>query len=414
MTKRRHLLSIAKPPPRASDLSIPVTGAPAAPESVIIRGHEPRSAGPHPSRLVHPHAGGPVGGTRMAGGGVRRTSGARPRLRPAAAGRARRSARAGAAPPGPQPHAQRRAAGVVGAVRADGTGGRAVPQARRSAGRAADAPQARHAGGLRRRSLRADARRSSTWPRAARRRSRCLPAAASTASPGPPTASGSRSATPRTTPSSCGSVTAPAPSGASATCRLNPMLGSSLQWMPDQKTLLVKAIPDDAGPPPAEPIGAEGPSIQETDGQTGEFSTYEARDVLTNRADEARFEYYGTSQLELVDAGTGAVTRSRQAGRPERRRSRARRRAHPGHLDPQALLLRGDLRPLRARRRGLGPRRQRHASRPAAASPIACRSTASRPGRASTPGGPPNRPRWSGPRRSTAATGTPSCPRATR
>ena len=30
--------------------------------------------------------------------------------------------------------------------------------------------------------------------------------------------------------------------------RLNPMLGSSLQWMPDQKTLLVKLVPANAGP----------------------------------------------------------------------------------------------------------------------------------------------------------------------
>ena len=96
--------------------------------------------------------------------------------------------------------------------------------------------------------------------------------------------------------------------------RLNPMLGSSLQWMADQKTLLVKAIPDDQGPPPAEPIGSEGPSIQETGGETGEFSTYEARDVLTNQVDEARFEYYGTSQLELVDATTGAATRVGKPG----------------------------------------------------------------------------------------------------
>ncbi len=90
--------------------------------------------------------------------------------------------------------------------------------------------------------------------------------------------------------------------------RLNPMLGSSLQWMADQKTLLVKLIPDDAGPPPADAIGAEGPGIQETDGQAGEFSTYEARDTLASKADEAKFEYYGTSQLAFVDSDSGAIT----------------------------------------------------------------------------------------------------------
>lgn len=90
--------------------------------------------------------------------------------------------------------------------------------------------------------------------------------------------------------------------------RLNPMLGSSLQWTPDQKALLVKMVPADAGAAPDAPGTAEAPSIQETDSQSGEFSTYEARDVLKDKNDDARFEYYGTSQLAFVDATTGAVT----------------------------------------------------------------------------------------------------------
>jgi dipeptidyl aminopeptidase/acylaminoacyl peptidase len=90
--------------------------------------------------------------------------------------------------------------------------------------------------------------------------------------------------------------------------RLNPMLGSSLQWMPDQKTLLVKAVPEHAGPPPAGTIDVEGPSIQETDGKSGESSTYEARDTLSSKHDEDLFEYYATSQLALVDIASGAAT----------------------------------------------------------------------------------------------------------
>jgi len=96
--------------------------------------------------------------------------------------------------------------------------------------------------------------------------------------------------------------------------RLNPMLGSSHQWAPDSKTLLVKMIPQDAGPAPTAPIGFEGPSIQETGGGAGEFSTYEARDTLTNKEDEASFEYYGTSQLAWVDTESGAVTPVGEAG----------------------------------------------------------------------------------------------------
>ncbi len=91
--------------------------------------------------------------------------------------------------------------------------------------------------------------------------------------------------------------------------RLNMMLGSSLQWAADQKTLLVKMVPDDAGAAPEAGTVSDGPSIQETDGKSGEFSTYEARDTLASKGDEARFEYYGTSQLAFVDAATGAITR---------------------------------------------------------------------------------------------------------
>ena len=90
--------------------------------------------------------------------------------------------------------------------------------------------------------------------------------------------------------------------------RLNPMLGSSHRWTPDGKSLLVKLVPDNIGAPPAAGAGAEGPRIQESTGG-GEFSTYEARDTLRNQADAALFEYYGTSQLALVDAASGAVTR---------------------------------------------------------------------------------------------------------
>ena len=90
---------------------------------------------------------------------------------------------------------------------------------------------------------------------------------------------------------------------------LNPMLGTStVQWMPDQTSLLVKFVPENAGRPPEAPPGSEGPGIQETDGKAGESSTYEARDTLTNAHDEALFAYYATSQLARVDVATGKQT----------------------------------------------------------------------------------------------------------
>ena len=96
--------------------------------------------------------------------------------------------------------------------------------------------------------------------------------------------------------------------------RLNPILGNVVQWMPDQKRLLVKLVPDNAGPPPPAPAVPSGPSIQETTGQKGESSTYEARDVLTSKHDEDLFDYYAASQLALVDVTTNVVTRLGKPG----------------------------------------------------------------------------------------------------
>jgi len=96
--------------------------------------------------------------------------------------------------------------------------------------------------------------------------------------------------------------------------RLNPMLGSSLQWLADQKTLLVKLVPEDAGAAPAASVVADGPRIQETDGKSGESSTYELRDTLAGKHDEALFEYYATSQLALVDVAAGTIKRIGKPG----------------------------------------------------------------------------------------------------
>ena len=90
--------------------------------------------------------------------------------------------------------------------------------------------------------------------------------------------------------------------------RLNPMFNSEMQWMPDQKTLLVKLVPDGMGAPPPEPVVPAGPSIQETGGEKGQSSTYENRDTLNNKHDEDLFDYYAASQLALVDAASGKIT----------------------------------------------------------------------------------------------------------
>ena len=89
---------------------------------------------------------------------------------------------------------------------------------------------------------------------------------------------------------------------------LNPMLGSSVQFLADQRSVLVKLVPANAGAAPAAGVVPVGPSIQETNGQKGESSTYEVRDTLTNRSDEDLFDYYGSAQLAIVELESGVVT----------------------------------------------------------------------------------------------------------
>jgi dipeptidyl aminopeptidase/acylaminoacyl peptidase len=90
--------------------------------------------------------------------------------------------------------------------------------------------------------------------------------------------------------------------------QLNPMFSGEIQWMPDQKTLLVKLVPPGIGAPPPEPIVPPGPSIQETGGQKGQSSTYENRDTLTSAHDEDLFDYYASTQIALVDIASLTVT----------------------------------------------------------------------------------------------------------
>jgi dipeptidyl aminopeptidase/acylaminoacyl peptidase len=81
--------------------------------------------------------------------------------------------------------------------------------------------------------------------------------------------------------------------------RLNPLLDSTVTWMPDGRRLLVKSVPRRGAPPPT-PLVPSGPKVLEAAGEAPR-STYEARDLLTNEHDERLFEYYATSLLTLVD-----------------------------------------------------------------------------------------------------------------
>lgn len=88
---------------------------------------------------------------------------------------------------------------------------------------------------------------------------------------------------------------------------LNPLLGAAVSWLPDQKRLLVRAIPE-RGPAPAAPAIPDGPEILEGSGASAR-STYEARNLLETAHDDALFDYYATSQLVIYDPATGKKER---------------------------------------------------------------------------------------------------------
>jgi len=95
--------------------------------------------------------------------------------------------------------------------------------------------------------------------------------------------------------------------------QLNPIFGDTLQWLGGSEKLLVKRVPDGQGPAPSDHGVPSGPDIQQSLGEKGQSSTYEARDTLRNALDEAQFAYYGSAQLTVVDIAVGS---SRDVGQP--------------------------------------------------------------------------------------------------
>ncbi len=88
--------------------------------------------------------------------------------------------------------------------------------------------------------------------------------------------------------------------------RVNPLLGNGFQWMPDQRSLLVKTIPAGRSEAPKDPTVPPGPNVQESIGKSAS-STYESRNTLKTPHDETLFDYYMTSQLAIVDITSGDV-----------------------------------------------------------------------------------------------------------
>lgn len=94
--------------------------------------------------------------------------------------------------------------------------------------------------------------------------------------------------------------------------RGGPVVSNDVQWMPDNKTLLVELIKPNRGAPPAEPAVPTGPDVQESFGGRAPEVTHE--DMLRSPHDEDLFAYYATSQLAMVDSVRGRVTPIGKAG----------------------------------------------------------------------------------------------------
>jgi hypothetical protein len=76
---------------------------------------------------------------------------------------------------------------------------------------------------------------------------------------------------------------------------LNALVGDPIDWMPDDRTLVVRAVPFGRGPVPEQPKVPVGPHVQESAGHAMGMATYE--DLLQNPRDEDLYEYHATSQL---------------------------------------------------------------------------------------------------------------------
>jgi dipeptidyl aminopeptidase/acylaminoacyl peptidase len=86
---------------------------------------------------------------------------------------------------------------------------------------------------------------------------------------------------------------------------LSPLMGTPVQWLPDQERLLVRRIPE-RGAPPEPPAIPAGPEILVGEGASAR-STYEARNLLETAHDDALFDYFTPSELVTVDPSTGDV-----------------------------------------------------------------------------------------------------------
>jgi dipeptidyl aminopeptidase/acylaminoacyl peptidase len=79
----------------------------------------------------------------------------------------------------------------------------------------------------------------------------------------------------------------------------------SVQWLSDNRTLLVAAIPKARGAMPIRSLVPEGPVVQETAGKFSRMATFQ--DLLQGPFDEDHFDFLARSELVTVNTITGAA-----------------------------------------------------------------------------------------------------------
>ena len=78
-------------------------------------------------------------------------------------------------------------------------------------------------------------------------------------------------------------------------------------WMAGGKSLLCQTIPTNRSTAPNPPTVPTGPRAQESFGKAAPVATFE--DLLENEYDASLFDYYATSQLAVIDADSGRITK---------------------------------------------------------------------------------------------------------
>jgi dipeptidyl aminopeptidase/acylaminoacyl peptidase len=79
---------------------------------------------------------------------------------------------------------------------------------------------------------------------------------------------------------------------------LNGIFGSPCEWLSDSQSLVCRTVPADRGPAPTRSEVPTGPVIQQNLGRVTPGATFE--DLLKNPEDEQFFDYYATSQVEII------------------------------------------------------------------------------------------------------------------